>query len=130
MSAVMSALQAVHATAVQAAFALAAKNGEEFNPDKVTPGPEGFIATAVFAAAVITLGFLLVKRIRRNGYRHAIREDIAAELSEAGTHTGSAPATHTGSTPGARAADAAGGAGSTDASGPAPEQGGTRPDGA
>lgn len=122
MSAVMSALQAVHATAVQAAFALAAKNGEEFNPDKVTPGPEGFIATAVFAAAVITLGFLLVKRIRRNGYRHAIREDIAAELSEAGTHTGS--------TPGARAADAAGGAGSTDASGPAPEQGGTRPDGA
>ncbi|RKQ89681.1 hypothetical protein U746_0923 [Mycolicibacterium mucogenicum 261Sha1.1M5] len=96
MSVVSSVALAAQSLVADAVIALAAKDGETFDPDKVTPGPEGFIATAVFAAAVILLGFLLVKRLRRNSYRHEIREDIAAELAEAGTAddagaTGSAP---------------------------------------
>lgn len=63
-------------------WAFAAEDGEQFDPSKVTPGPEGFIATAVFAAAVLTLGFLLVRRIRRGQYREEVRESIAAELAE------------------------------------------------
>ena len=119
MSVVMSALHAVQNAATHAVIALAAKEGEEFNPDKVTPGPEGFIATAVFAAAVITLGFLLVKRIRRNSFRHEIREDIAAELAESGTHT-----------PAAGSAGGSAAAAQPDAPGTQPASGGSRPDGA
>lgn len=63
-------------------WAFAAEDGEQFDPSKVTPGPEGFIATAVFAAAVLTLGFLLVRRIRRGQYREEVRESITAELAE------------------------------------------------
>lgn len=63
-------------------WVFAAEDGEQFDPSKVTPGPEGFIATAVFAAAVLTLGFLLVRRIRRGQYREEVRESIAAELAE------------------------------------------------
>lgn len=85
MSVVSSVALAAQSLVADAVIALAAKDGETFDPDKVTPGPEGFIATAVFAAAVILLGFLLVKRLRRNSYRHEIREDIAAELADAGT---------------------------------------------
>lgn len=113
MSVVMSALHTVQVAATHAAIAFAATDGEEFNPDKVTPGPEGFIATAVFAAAVIVLGFLLVKRIRRNSYRHEIRDEIAAELAEAGTAADGSPA-----------------AGGSDAQGPAAEGSGSRTDGA
>lgn len=112
MSVVMSALHTVQAAVTHAAIAFTAAEGEEFNPDKVTPGPEGFIATAAFAAAVIVLGFLLVKRIRRNSYRHEIRDEIAAELAEAGTAPGGAPA-----------------AGDADAQGPVTEGGGSRTDG-
>ncbi|WP_416550113.1 hypothetical protein [Leucobacter sp. BZR 635] len=113
-------------SAVHAAIAVAAKNGEEFNPDKVTPGPEGFIATAVFAAAVITLGFLLVKRIRRNSYRHEIRDDIAAEL--AGAQQPATGAAAGGAAP--AAAPVAAEAASDDAAGSTPQGGGSRPDGA
>ncbi len=82
MSVVSSVALAAQSFVAEAVIAVAAKDGETFDADKVTPGPEGFIATAVFAAAVIALGFLLVKRLRRNTYRHEIREDIAAELAE------------------------------------------------
>ena len=95
MSVVMSAVGAVQSLVAKAALVVAAQNGEVFDPDKVTPGPEGFIATAVFAGAVILLGFLLVKRIRRNSFRHEIREGIEAELAEAqqagGEAAGGAP---------------------------------------
>lgn len=91
MSVVMSAVAALHTAVTHQAIAFATAAGEEFNPDKVTPGPEGFIATAVFAAAVILLGFLLVNRLRRNGYRHEIRDEIAAEIA-ATDGAGAAPA--------------------------------------
>lgn len=124
MSVVMSAVHAVHTVAVNAAAALSTavlstKGGAEFDPNKVTPGPAGFIATAAFAAAVILLGFLLVKRLRRNAYRHEIRDEIAAELAAAEGAPGAA-------------AGGAGGAGSeaSGADGQSPASGGSRPDGA
>ena len=54
----------------------------EFDASKVTPGVEGFIFTGLLAAAIITLGFLLVRRLRNSGYRHEVREQIAQELAE------------------------------------------------
>ncbi|MGR4009323.1 hypothetical protein [Leucobacter sp. 1207-22] len=53
----------------------------EFDANAVSPGVEGFLFTALFAAAVIVLGFLLVRRIRRSQYRAEVREDIANELA-------------------------------------------------
>lgn len=55
----------------------------EFNPDTVTPGFVGFILTGGLAIAVIFLGINLVRRLRRNAYRHDIRDEIEAELSAA-----------------------------------------------
>lgn len=51
-----------------------------FNPDTVTPGFVGFILTGALAVAVILLGINLVRRLRRNAYRHDIRDEIEAEL--------------------------------------------------
>lgn len=56
----------------------------EFDPSKVTPGFEGFIFTALLAAGIIVLGFLLVSRLRRNAYRAEVREQIAEELADEG----------------------------------------------
>lgn len=60
-----------------------AEDNAEFDPNKVTPGFEGFIFTGIMAAAVIVLGFLLVSRLRRNSYRAEVREQIEHELSGA-----------------------------------------------
>lgn len=60
-----------------------AEREEEFDPDKVTPGVAGFFAIAAVAAAVIFLGFNLVKRLRRSSYRHEVQEQIAEELAAA-----------------------------------------------
>jgi hypothetical protein len=54
----------------------------EFDPDKVTPGWEGFVFTGLLAVGIIALGFLLVKRLRRNAYRAEVREQIAEELAD------------------------------------------------
>ena len=54
---------------------------EPFNPDIVSPGVVGFILTGALAVAVILLGVNLVRRLRRNAYRHEVREEIEAELS-------------------------------------------------
>ncbi|WP_449280726.1 hypothetical protein [Leucobacter sp.] len=78
----------------------------EFDPDQVTPGWEGFVFTALLAAGIIALGFLLVKRLRRNAYRAEVREQIAEELAD-------------------RAEDPDG---STGAAGPAGPDGSTDPD--
>lgn len=56
----------------------------EFDPTIVTPGVEGFIMTGIFAVAVIVLGIVLVRRLRRNAYRTEAREQIARELEEQG----------------------------------------------
>lgn len=81
----------VTTTLHQVAGFVTAAQDTEFNPDSVSPGPAGFIATAVFAAAVIVLGYLLVSRIRRNQYRHEVREQIDAELAgDSGTQASDA----------------------------------------
>lgn len=64
-----------------------AEKKDEFDPNKVTPGVEGFIFTGAMAVLVIVLGFLLVSRLRRNQYRHEVRDQIEAELAEQGTET-------------------------------------------
>lgn len=60
---------------------VAAEGEEQFDPNKVTSGPAGFIMTAVMAIAVITLGMLLVRRLRRNQYRSEARAVIAEEIA-------------------------------------------------
>lgn len=67
------------------AWTMAAKMAEddtEFDPAIVSPGTQGFLFTALFALAVIGLGIILVRRLRRNQYRHEAREQIEQELAE------------------------------------------------
>ncbi|WP_166878127.1 MULTISPECIES: hypothetical protein [unclassified Salinibacterium] len=47
--------------------------------DDVTPGPEGFLLTALVVALVVLLMLDMVRRIRRTTYRAQIRERLAAE---------------------------------------------------
>ncbi len=54
---------------------------EDFDPNTVTPGPIGFAAIFVVAAATTLLGFDLVRRIRRTTYRAEITERLEAELA-------------------------------------------------
>ncbi|PRI10240.1 hypothetical protein B4915_12615 [Leucobacter massiliensis] len=80
----------------------------EFDPNQVTPGWEGFAATGAMAVCIILLGFLLVRRLRRNAYRVEARERIAAELAE---QEAAAAGTAAGAAAGSAATDAAGAAG-------------------
>ncbi|UBH06704.1 hypothetical protein K8P10_002215 [Leucobacter sp. Psy1] len=61
---------------------LVAAEDTEFDPDRVTPGTAGFIATGVFALAVILLGVDLGRRLRRTKYRAEIREQLEREMAE------------------------------------------------
>jgi hypothetical protein len=49
------------------------------NPELVTPGTVGFIATAFVAIAVILLVWDMMRRIRRGRVRADIREELDAE---------------------------------------------------
>jgi hypothetical protein len=62
-------------------FLLANTPLPEFNPDTVTPGPAGFVAIFFVAAAVVLLGFDMVRRIRRTTYRAEITARLEAELA-------------------------------------------------
>lgn len=53
----------------------------EVDPNSVTPGPVGFAAIFLVAAATVLLGFDMVRRIRRTTYRAEIQERLAAELA-------------------------------------------------
>ena len=81
MSLIATAVHSANLAVMNLSTLLVSETDAEFNADKVTPGPEGFIMTAVFAAAVLVLGFLLVRRIRRSQYRTEARENIAAEIA-------------------------------------------------
>ncbi len=72
-------------TTVVAMIALFAEEEAEFDPASVSPGVIGFAVTALFALAVIFLGFDLVRRLRRSKYRHEIGEALAAEIAERDT---------------------------------------------
>jgi hypothetical protein len=65
-----------------ATAALVAAEDTEFDPDRVTPGTAGFIATGIFALAVILLGVDLGRRLRRTKYRAEIREQLEREMAE------------------------------------------------
>ncbi|WP_017792215.1 hypothetical protein [Leucobacter salsicius] len=75
----------VWTSAVNVAVRLAEETADDtvFDPNKVSPGVEGFLMTGLLAVAVIGLGFVLVRRMRANNYRHEVREQIEAELAEA-----------------------------------------------
>ena len=44
--------------------------------------PEKKDFMCAFAILVILLGFSLVRRLRRNAYRHQVREELEAEIAE------------------------------------------------
>lgn len=51
----------------------------DFDPNTVTPGVIGFVATFAVAAVVILLGIDMVRRVRRTQYRAEIGELLDAE---------------------------------------------------
>lgn len=59
------------------------RNAPAFDPDSVTPGVIGFIATAIVAIAVCLLLFDMNRRVRRVKYREEVRAEIAAEQAAA-----------------------------------------------
>ena len=69
------------APAVVPLLAVAAE--EEFDPNDVTPGVEGFVITFLVMAVVLLLVFDMVRRIRRVNYRAEARERLDAEEREA-----------------------------------------------
>ena len=56
---------------------------EEFDPDLVTPGVIGFIATFAVMVVVVLLILDMVRRIRRVNYRAEVREQLEVERLEA-----------------------------------------------
>ncbi|WP_400999627.1 hypothetical protein [Agromyces sp. GXQ0307] len=65
--------------ALAAALTFVAAAEEEFDPNDVTPGVVGFIATILIMVAVLLLVLDMVRRIRRVNYRAEARERIEAE---------------------------------------------------
>jgi hypothetical protein len=66
---------------VAATFVLQNSPGPDLDPNTVTPGPIGFVAIFLVAAATILLGFDMVRRIRRTTYRAEIKERLEAEIA-------------------------------------------------
>ncbi|GAA4052353.1 MULTISPECIES: hypothetical protein [Agromyces] len=75
------------ASAVTALLAVAAE--EEFDPNDVTPGVEGFVITFIVMAVVLLLVLDMVRRIRRVNYRAEARERLDAEERAAAEGDGS-----------------------------------------
>jgi hypothetical protein len=64
-----------------ATFVLQSAPGSDLDPNTVTPGPIGFAAIFLVAAATILLGFDMVRRIRRTTYRAEIKQRLEAEIA-------------------------------------------------
>jgi len=77
-------------------LATLAQSATAFDPDSVTPGVVGFVATAVVAIAVCFLLFDMNRRVRRVKYREEVRAEIAAEQAAADGEGAAAEATGTG----------------------------------
>ncbi|WP_448005371.1 hypothetical protein [Agromyces bauzanensis] len=56
---------------------------EEFDPNLVTPGVVGFVATFLVMVVVVLLILDMVRRIRRVNYRAEVRQQLEAERLEA-----------------------------------------------
>jgi hypothetical protein len=66
----------------------------QFDPNSVTPGVIGFIATFVVIALVVLLVMDMVRRVRRTQYRAEVNERLDAEAAalleqEGGSEDGS-----------------------------------------
>lgn len=71
---------------------LRAADQPQFDPDTVTPGFVGFIATFGVAAVVILLVIDMVRRVRRVNYREQVRRQLEQEaLDAAGTDDDARP---------------------------------------
>jgi hypothetical protein len=64
-----------------------------YDPNNVTPGVIGFVATFFVAAAVVLIAIDMVRRVRRVNYRAEARTRLEAEAAAAAA--GEAPATTT-----------------------------------
>jgi divalent metal cation (Fe/Co/Zn/Cd) transporter len=64
-----------------ATFVLQNAPGTDLDPNTVTPGPVGFAAIFLVAAATVLLGFDMVRRIRRTNYRAEIKARLEAEIA-------------------------------------------------
>lgn len=64
-----------------ATFVLQNSPGPDLDPNTVTPGPEGFLAIFLVAAATVLIGFDMVRRIRRTTYRAEIKQRLEAEIA-------------------------------------------------
>lgn len=63
----------------------------EIDPNLVTPGVSGFIATAVVTIVVVLLIVDMMRRMRRVRYRGEIRERLAAEQAQQDASGAAAP---------------------------------------
>ncbi len=101
------ALTAVAATLTSGFHAVAAfvADTETPDPDSVTPGVIGFIAT--FGVAVVTLLLVvdMVRRVRRVNYRAQVREELEAELAAKSAADAESTASTPDAGPGAGAAE-------------------------
>lgn len=70
-------------TASATAGLLRVTEQQQFDPNMVTPGFVGFIATFGVAAIVILLVIDMVRRIRRVNYRAQVREQLENEARDA-----------------------------------------------
>ncbi|MDN4638675.1 hypothetical protein QCD70_00310 [Agreia sp. PsM10] len=72
-----------HLAATVTTALLSADDQPQFDPDTVTPGFIGFIATFGVAAIVILLVIDMVRRVRRVNYREQVRQQLEQEARDA-----------------------------------------------
>lgn len=63
----------------------------ELDPNTVTPGVVGFVATLVVALATVLLIIDMTRRVRRIKYRAEVVEQLEAERDAAGSVEGQQP---------------------------------------
>lgn len=67
---------------IRLASFVAAADEADFDPNTVTPGVVGFLATFLVAAAVVFIAIDMNRRVRRTNYRGEIRAKLSAEQAE------------------------------------------------
>lgn len=72
-----------HIAAAVTTVLLSTDDQPQFDPDTVTPGFIGFIATFGVAAIVILLVIDMVRRVRRVNYREQVRRQLEQEALDA-----------------------------------------------
>lgn len=70
-----------HASALVADFSVSAEDEPMFDPNSVTPGVIGFLATFVVIVIVVLLATDMVRRVRRTQYRAEVNERLDAEAA-------------------------------------------------